>query len=182
MSEERVMSEIEIFISHAHKDQKAAEAFVDFLLDFARVPHEKIRCTAVPGFAHEVGSTTTGQLKEDLAACKVVVGLLSKEARDRAFVMMELGAAWALGKKTFVLLGSGVEPGNMGPLAEVRMVRANQVEQLRLEILGMMTQLAKLVSAPTAPPDRIERAKEAFLERWKETKFATPWYADDEEE
>jgi hypothetical protein len=177
------MSEIEIFISHAHKDQAAAEAFVEFLLDCASIPHGKIRCTAVPGFAHEVGAPTSIQLREDLSACKVVVGLLSKEARDRAFVMMELGAAWVLGKKTFVLLGSKIEPGSMGPLAEIRMVRANQIDKFRLEILGVLTQIAKLVSAPLAPPDRIERAKEVFLERWKSTKFVdAPWYADDEEE
>src|SRR5262245_27537238 len=79
-----------------------------------------IRCTSVPGHKLAPGDVSDEVLRDNLEQCAVVIGLLTDESLKSGYVIMELGAAWGLKKRTCALLARGVEFERMpGPLARV---------------------------------------------------------------
>ena len=93
-----------LFISHASQDADLAEALTDLIekaLD--GVSRADIRCSSLPGYQVPPGdnfvSTLSGELKQSL-----VIGLLTPRSIGNTWVLMELGAAWGLGKPIIPLL------------------------------------------------------------------------------
>ena len=123
-------SGLRIFISHSSKDVALAEALTDLLkLALGLVPTQ-IRCTSVEGHRLPVGVNTETELRDEVNAAKVLIGLVTPSSLASSFVMFELGARW--GAKLFLApLLAGVNPSGLnGPLSFLNALSANNEAQL----------------------------------------------------
>jgi hypothetical protein len=109
---------IRVFVSHAAKDAALAIAFVQWLEGCLVVPPGTVRCTSAPGYKSRIGDSTADALRTDLTSCSVVLGLITSASLESAYVLMELGAGWALNKRVACLLLPGVPFDKLrGPIA-----------------------------------------------------------------
>lgn len=116
-------SEMMIFISHAHTDVKLANAIVDVVIKAFNISNEAIRCTSVPGYKLIAGVHTASQLRSEIEKAEFVLGVLTPQSIESKYVLMELGAAWGLGKRTFPLVALGAKASNIpGPLSELHWI------------------------------------------------------------
>ncbi|WP_170319784.1 toll/interleukin-1 receptor domain-containing protein [Polyangium spumosum] len=138
------MNHVLAFISHSSRDKELAKALVDCLeacIQFIGA-ESAIRCTSVEGHQLDPGDHAGEVLRQNLEQCKVVLGLLTKEGLKSSFVTMELGAAWALKKRTCALLTRDVAFSRIpGPLRERHAIKVESAEQ--------MTQLMESIAKET---------------------------------
>jgi hypothetical protein len=106
---------MEIFISHAHKDAKLAEALVDFLVTGLELRPKEIRCTSHLESSLPGGAKINFQLRNDIENCRLFLPLITKNAVASQFVSFEIGAAWAL-KARIIPLVYGIKPASMPQL------------------------------------------------------------------
>ncbi len=120
------MTTIKIFVSHAAKDVEFAKALVNCLESCLEIPDKTIRCTSVPGYKLAPGDVSDDVLRDNLAQCLVVIGLLTETSLLSGYVIMELGAAWGLKKTTSAILAPGVNFDRIpGPLARRHAIMAD---------------------------------------------------------
>lgn len=133
---------IEVFISHAAKDAAFAKALVDCLEGCLDLPEPAIRCTSVPGYRLAPGDVSDEVLRSNLEKCSVVIGLLTENSLSSAYVIMELGAAWALQKTTCVILAPNVDFARIvGPLNRLHAIKADSDHDIAslMEVIGEKT-------------------------------------------
>src|SRR5258708_2031773 len=54
----------------------------------------EIRCTSVPEFALQYGADPDADLRREVVSASVVIGVMTKNSMDSAWVLFELGARW----------------------------------------------------------------------------------------
>ncbi|MCB9729780.1 MAG: toll/interleukin-1 receptor domain-containing protein, partial [Deltaproteobacteria bacterium] len=114
---------IQVVISHAHDDEALATRFVGLLRCALPALAGAIRCTSVDGHGLEAGAHTSTELRAELRAARVVVGLLTPHAAQRGWVLFELGAAWGAGVHVIPVVAAGLQLADApGPLKEVQAV------------------------------------------------------------
>jgi hypothetical protein len=96
-----------IFISHRHKDKDVADALLDLFQAAFRVEKGDIRCTSVQPFTLRTGDPAADELRADIGAANVVLGILTPDTKQSSYVMFELGAAWGQNIRCFPLLAKG---------------------------------------------------------------------------
>jgi hypothetical protein len=108
---------VELFISHAHKDQDIAKDLVDALQIGFAVPNRAIRCTSVPGFELDPGNLPADALRHELRSASTVIGIITPNSLASEWVQFELGGAWGLIGRVLPLLGGGLSSNDLpGPL------------------------------------------------------------------
>jgi len=113
------MEYVKIFISHSSRDREIVKLLVDLIEKSGKIPSGSIRCTSVPGYGLELGSSTPDRLREDLAGCRVVVGVITRNSLKAPWVLFELGAAWGQSQETILLLSRAVGNDELsGPFAQ----------------------------------------------------------------
>ena len=116
---------IKVFISHASGDATLAKAMIALLEAGLTITDRAIRCTSVPGYRLQPGDVAPDVLRENLAECDVVIGLLTDTSMESHFVMMELGAAWGHSKVACLLLAPSLPfttlPGPFGNVHAIKM-------------------------------------------------------------
>jgi TIR domain len=118
---------IKIFVSHSGKDSEIAKNLVQWIEGCLVVPSDTIRCTSVHGYKLSAGDTTGESLRRDLISCNMVLGLLTDTSLESAYVLMELGAAWALKKRVGCLLLPGISFSKIqGPIAGNHAIHLNE--------------------------------------------------------
>ena len=90
---------LEVFVSHAHRDQKIAEALVTFLNMGAGIEIRDIRCTSFAPSGLQAGADINSALRRDLKRCQYFMPLITANAAESDFVSFEIGAAWVLAKE-----------------------------------------------------------------------------------
>jgi hypothetical protein len=103
------MSKTELFISHSHKDALLAQSLVRVIQQAFQVPYQAIRCSSVAGYELELGAMTADTLRAELGGAKLVLALLTPNSIDARWVMLELGAAWALARTTIPLVAGDID-------------------------------------------------------------------------
>jgi hypothetical protein len=103
-----------VFVSHAHRDKSFAELVVRFLESFG-LGRDHVRCTSLPGYGLRLGEHVSTRLREEIAECRVVIGLLTENGLASRNVLLELGVGWGLGKTLIPVLGPGVDHADMLP-------------------------------------------------------------------
>jgi hypothetical protein len=106
-SEGMSMKTTRIFISHSSVDAEVAKALISLIKAGLEVPSRTIRCTSVDGHKLDGGDVTAEALRADLVSSNVVLGVLTRASVSSSYVLMELGAAWALKKRAMLLIGPG---------------------------------------------------------------------------
>lgn len=111
------MGNIRLFVSHAHKDKEIAVALVEVIEAALDRPKpqpqkkqegERILCTShdnkvAYGYPEEFKDVTEF-LKDHLGQSAVVLGVLTPNSNESKWCLFELGGAWALAKKTYILI------------------------------------------------------------------------------
>src|SRR5258707_746514 len=67
---------IDVFISHASEDSDIAGALALLLQVALHLDPKRIRCTSVDGFRLKIGADTDEQLKLEVRASRVLIGLM----------------------------------------------------------------------------------------------------------
>ncbi|KAA5805336.1 TIR domain-containing protein [Alkalicaulis satelles] len=93
-----------IFISHATADKRLAEIFTEFLKEGIGVPANEIFCSSVDGHGILTGSDFNQYIKDQIGEPKLVIMLITQVYVERAFCLMELGAAWVKSHKVFPII------------------------------------------------------------------------------
>lgn len=140
------MAEVRVFLSHSSKDEWLARALIQCLEACLIIPPKTLRCTSVAGYELDPGVSVSADLKAALRSSDVVLGLLTENSLASGYVLMELGAAWALDKLTCPILATGVPFSRLpGPLCEVHAValgpdKAPSISKL-MEVVGARARL-----------------------------------------
>lgn len=117
-------TEVRIFISHSSEDVDLARALIGVLDAAITIPDRTLRCTSVPGYKLEAGDDPADVLRRNLQSCAVVVGLLTPTSLASRYVLLELGAAWAFGRRVCSLLAPGIPFTDLpGPFSRVHALK-----------------------------------------------------------
>ncbi len=140
---------IKIFISHSSVDVKLAEAIVELLRDAIELPPEYIRCTSVDGYRLPAGANTEYTLKQEVNSSEVFIALLSEASLKSIYVIFELGARWASGKKLFPLLSPKLTPADVkGPITSLNCLSCASAAQLHQLVSEISNDLKLKVNSP----------------------------------
>jgi len=124
-------SRIQIFISHSSLDAELAKKLVRELEAVIDIPRGAIRCTSVSGNQLEPGAHVAPELLRDLQECSVVIALLTHDSLASSFMLMELGAAWLLGKTACPLLAPGLSSEDLpGPFQLIQAMQLGDSDSL----------------------------------------------------
>lgn len=154
---------IDVFISHSHSetDRLLAEELVCCLVDTMDISHEHIRCTSLNGYGLPPGERFDAALRDDLASARAVIGILTPKALASGWVVMELGAAWGLRRRTYPLLTETVPPESVpGPLVGTCTSSASRPN----DVVGLLEAVAEATGRPLRH-DRLTRSALRFVQR-----------------
>lgn len=102
-------SQMKIFISHSEKDQAIAKVLVDYLLASLKFSDDQeVRASSVEGHGFKFGNLD-GNIKDDLNIAPYVIVLITKESLRSYWVMIEVGAAWALSKTMIPIISPEIK-------------------------------------------------------------------------
>ena len=151
-----------IFISHSTLDEQIADTLVEFLLSSLDIKDTDIICTSVPGHTLPIGENIAGCLKHEITESSVVIPLLTHNSLNSSWVMFEIGAAWALGKKTYSIMGLNITDGHLqGPLKGRIGVQINDANAS-----GRMRTLVEQVAENLSIEQRHGEKSQAKLDRF----------------
>lgn len=114
-----------IFISHASKDKKLADAFVDFLVLGLNIKTNDFFCTSLEGLGIPTGENFIDFIQDRLKGCKIVISLLSPNYYESRFCLCELGASWILSRTHFPII---IPPLKFSDIEEV--LKNNQMRMI----------------------------------------------------
>jgi hypothetical protein len=83
-----------VIISHSSQDEGLAAALINLLRSGVGLQNDQIRYSSVDGYRLPVGVNSEEQLRAEVNATKVVIGLITPSSLISHFVMFELGARW----------------------------------------------------------------------------------------
>ena len=152
---------VQIFVSHKESEKKIAESLVDFLKSSLDINDNEIRCTSVAGYQLKFERTIPDQLKRDIRSSKVIIALLTEESLESKWIMFEIGASWALGKKVVPILGTGLNHENLpGPLRSrpgIFIGEADSSNRMRDAIKEIAKSTKKQEKTGGGPEDKLKK-------------------------
>lgn len=161
MNEHEIMSK-RIFISHAAKDQKLADALVDLLQTGMDVKSADVFCSSLDGLGIPAGEDFIAYIKGQIKQPDVVLALISPNYLASQFCLCELGASWALSHKLLPLLVPPLKHADVqGVLKTVQVNQLDSQGGLSEFIEGLRVALA----APHVNTARWGSKSKAFLEK-----------------
>jgi hypothetical protein len=136
-------------MSHSGKDVGLASELTELLRAGIGLRAEQIRCSSVDGYRLPGGANTEDQLRAEINAAKVLIGLITPNSLSSTYVLFELGARW--GAKLFMIpLLAGIKPEEMhGPLSLLNALSCNSEHQLHQLLADVARPLGL---SPQSPP------------------------------
>jgi hypothetical protein len=139
-----------VLISHSSKDEVLASALIDLLRSGLGLLPNQIRCSSVDGYRLPAGVNTDAQLRAEVRASKVLIGLITPNSLASPYVLFELGARWGAGEIMVPLL-AGVTPDKLrGPLSGMNALLCSSEEQLHQALVETGAHLTLAVQSPAA--------------------------------
>ena len=109
-----------VFISHSSEDKKLIDDFVDKVLRLScGLNTTDIIYTSRQTTGVELGDNIPEYIKSNLQTCSLVLFMISPNYRKSEVCLNEMGAAWALNKKTISILLPGVSFNSLGWLTSL---------------------------------------------------------------
>lgn len=154
-----------VFISHASADKAIIKEFIDKILkEGLGLRDENIACTSFEATGVTIGDDIPGYIKENIAAAKVVLAMVSKAYKASEVCQNEVSAAWALGNRPIQILLPDVDFEELGWLLHLKKAAKidsqeclDHLEEVLCDRLGL-----SLVS-----PRHWNPCVNAFLEKFK---------------
>jgi hypothetical protein len=113
-----------VFVSHSHADRGIAEALVNALEQAFVAKAGEIRATSLPGYGLAIGASIPEELREEIDAAEIVLGIITPSSLQSEFVLFELGASWGLEETIYPLLALEAKQEDLpGPLKERRCIK-----------------------------------------------------------
>lgn len=135
------MSAVQLFISHSERDEQLVRPLAGWLQSGLGLSDDEVRCTVVSNM--DVGSFPAEELRKDLLAAKVVVGLLTANSLRSNWAQLEMGAGW-LQEHLHPIRGPGIHVADLpSPLADFTTVGYCETAKMN----NLLRQLAVLLSA-----------------------------------
>lgn len=147
---------LDIFISHSGKDAQTARLLVDLIKAALNLHSSQIRCTSLDGYGFSGGTAIDEQLRKEVHGCKVLIGLLSENSIQSAYVLFELGARWGASKPLIPLL-TDLKSKSMlaGPLKGIHAIEAFETPKLQALVLMLAGELKREAEPPFIYADKI---------------------------
>lgn len=122
---------MEIFISHSSDDSDKAEALINVILKAFKLENKSIRCTSVAGFKLPSGVSTDEQLKQEIFASKVFIGIITSRSINSTYVLFELGARWGTTLPLLPIICDPVGTSLLrGPLKNINVLNATDASDI----------------------------------------------------
>ncbi len=96
-----------IFLSHCSKNGQLAEVLTECMHEGIGVEEDDVFCSSM-NYSIPSGEDFTKHIKDELDKCQIVIAMIIPEYLKSIYCLMELGAAWILPKKVFLMLVGGV--------------------------------------------------------------------------
>ena len=126
---------IKVFISHSSKDEGLARVLINLIRSALSLPASDIRCTSVPGYKLPGGAETDSQVRQELLAAPVFIGLVTEASLSSAYVLFELGARWGADRQLIPLMGPGISPQQLeGPISGINALSCKSASDLHMLI------------------------------------------------
>lgn len=152
---------LKIFISHSSHDIQLVELVVDLLRSALNLKAKDIRCTSLDGYRLSGGADIDTQLRSEIVHARTLVGIISNESFDSAYVLFELGARWGQGTNLVPLLAHGMDPQSLkGPITGYNALRCDSEAQLYKFIKDVAQQIGVTPEGPHAIQTKIKRIAE----------------------
>lgn len=125
-----------IFLSHSAKDEAFTDAVVSLLRSAFRLARPQIRCSSLSGHRFSSGSGAVERMRIETTRSAALILLLTEESRASEYVLFELGARWGVGMPCFIILGPGVDPGQIpAPIKDLQAAKHADAQDL-LDLIG----------------------------------------------
>jgi hypothetical protein len=103
----------------------------------------------VPGYKLPGGAKTESQVREEVLAAPVFIGLVTGASLSSAYVLFELGARWGADKKLIPLMAPGISPEALeGPISGINALSCSSASDLH----ALISQIATMLELTTEPP------------------------------
>lgn len=168
-------SKMDIFISHSSQDAETAKLLIDLLKTSLNLSASQIRCTSVNGYRLPAGASTDETLKKEVHDCKVLIGLISPNSINSAYVLFELGARWGASLPLIPLVTSELGSELLkGPLSGINALNCCESAQLQQLVSDLKAELKITGESPEVYQDKIDllinRSLKELLPKGKEGK------------
>lgn len=141
--------DLDLFISHSKKDEAVATALIELFRASLNLEPTRIRCTSVPGYKLPTGSSTEEQLRIEVHSASVLVGLITPNSLQSAYVLFELGARWGAKLHLWPVIAGGCDTGALrGPLQGFNAVTCYSQEDLQQLLEDLAKKLGKQLQSP----------------------------------
>jgi hypothetical protein len=158
---------VKVFVSHSHQDSAAAKALVDMLLAKLSFVDEDIRCTSVPGHQLPFGKNIADILKKDINESPAILALITADSLLSKWVMFELGAAWALDKVIYPIVGPNINLRDLpGPLSHLPCVEIESSDASS-RTSDLLHQLAVDLKLEQKNGGKAQASFDSFLNQYK---------------
>jgi len=148
---------MDIFISHSSQDADKAKLLIDLLKTSLNLSASKIRCTSVNGYRLSAGASTNETLKKEVHDCKVLIGLISPNSINSAYVLFELGARWGASLPLIPLITSELGSELLkGPLSGINALNCCEPAQLQQLISDLKVELKITGESPEVYQEKID--------------------------
>lgn len=157
-------SSLDIFISHSSKDKPVAEALINLLRDALSIPANRIRCTSVDGYRLPAGASTDEQLRQEIYATKVFIGLITPTSFQSTYVLFELGARWGARLPLVPVLASGADASTLrAPLTSLNALSCDEPAQVH----QLLDNVASLLGVRLGSAASYQRYIDALVQQSK---------------
>ena len=157
-------SAIDIFISHSSQDKAVAEALINLLRDALNIPAHRIRCTSVDGYRLPVGASTDEQLRKEIYAARVLLGLITPTSFQSTYVLFELGARWGAQLPLAPVLASDAEANILrAPLSGLNALSCDEPAQ----VYQLVDNIASILKTNLGSPASYQRYVDALVQQSK---------------
>jgi hypothetical protein len=141
---------VKIFISHSSEDSVIAELLADLFHTALHFSKTEIRCTSVDGYRLPAGVNTDEQLRREVLDSPVLIGLISHNSFESAYVLFELGARWGRNSYLVPVLAPGVSASIIrGPLSGLNALSCESGSQIHQLVSDVASQL-RISTEPAA--------------------------------
>ena len=153
---------IRLFVSHSSADAGCAATLVDLVRAAMQISPEDIRCTSVPAYKLPAGTPADEALKMEAFESQVFVALLTPSSLKSTYVLFELGARWASGRRLCPVLTNGtVAEALRAPLKALHAINGTDEAEVS-ELLLLISQELKL---PMNKPSTWHAQLKAYVEQ-----------------
>ena len=137
---------------------------MEYLSSALLVDDSEILATSVPGHMLPPGENLGEALKEDLTLAPAIVAIITSHSISRPWVIFELGAAWALNKRIFPVLGPSVKIDQLpGPLSSLVSLHCEEHEATS-KAIDLIVAIAKVTGLEhKSLSGKLDARSKAFL-------------------